>query len=77
MVVRVPLVVVDRNARMVLVLELDLVFGRGMVVRRILAQAVGVMVMMMVLAVVDLVVMVYRRNRLTHRHSPQAVNLRA
>ena len=74
MVVMARLVVVDRNVRMVPVL--DLVVGHG-TVAHIPAQAVDVLVMLMVLAVVDLVGVVYRRSRPSPHRSPQAVNLQA
>jgi len=77
MVARLRLVVVDRNGRMGLVLELGLVVGHGMVDPRIQRQAADVMVMWKVLEEADLVGVVYRLNRLSPRHSPQAVDLRA
>jgi hypothetical protein len=77
MVVRVRLVVVDRNGRMVLVPEPDLVVEHGTVGHRTLAQAVGVMVMKLVLEVADLVGVVYHPNRPTQHHYPQAADLQA
>jgi hypothetical protein len=78
MVVKVvQLVVVDRNVRMVLVLELDLGVGRERVALRILDQAVGVMVMWKALEEADLVGVEYRRNRPSPHRSPQAVDQRA
>jgi hypothetical protein len=77
MVARLRLVVVDRNAQMGLVPELDLVVGRGKVVLRILAQAVDVMVTLMVLEVVDLVEVEYHRNRPSPHRFLRGVDLRA
>ena len=76
MAVKLWLVVVDSNGRMVLVPEPDLVVGHG-TVAHIPAQAVDVMVILMVLAVVDLEGVVYRRNRPSPHRSPQEVDLRA
>ena len=78
MVVKVvQLVVVDRNAQMVLVPELDLVVGHGTVDPHTQDLVVDVMVMLMVLAVADLVGVVCRRNRPNPHRSPQAVDQRA
>jgi hypothetical protein len=78
MVVKVvQLVMVGRNVQMGLGLGLDLVVWHGTVVLRTLGQAVGVLVMLMVLEEGDLVGVVYRRNRPSPHRSPQAVDLRA
>jgi len=79
MVVKFRLVVVGRNVQMVLALELDLdlVVWHGKVGLRILTQEVDILVILMVLEVADLVGVVYRRNRPSPHHSPQAVDLRA
>ena len=79
MVVKLRLVVVDRNVQMALapVQVLDLVVWPGKVDLRILVQEVDMSVILMVLEVADLVGVVYRRNRPSPHHSPQAVDLRA
>jgi hypothetical protein len=78
MVVKVvQLVVVDRNVRMVLVPEPELVVGHGKVDPRILGRAVDVLVMWKALEEADLVGVVYRRNRPNPHRSPQAVDQRA
>ena len=79
MVVKLRLVVVGRNAQMVLVPVpvLDLVVWPGRFGLRILAPAVDMLVFPMGLEVADLVGVVYRRNRPSPHHSPQEVALRA
>jgi hypothetical protein len=77
MVVRVQLVVVDRNVRMRLVPEPEPVVGHGKVDHRTLGQAVDVMVALMVSEVADLVEAVYRRNRPTPHHFLLEVDLQA
>jgi len=79
MVVKLRLVVVDRNVQMALapVQVLDLVVWPGKVDLRILVQEVDMSVILMVLEVADLVEVVYRRNRPSLHHSPQAVDLPA
>jgi len=73
----VQLVAVDRNVQMVLVSGPDLVGGHGKVDHRTLAQAVDVLATLMVLGVVDLVEVVYRRNRPSLHRFLLAVDLRA
>jgi len=77
MVVKLRLVVVGRNGRMVPVRVLDLVVWHGKVDLRSLSQAVDMLVILMVLGEADLVGVVYRRNRPSPHHSPQEVALRA
>lgn len=77
MVVKLWLVVVDRNGRMGLVPELDLVVGHGMVDPHTQDPAVDVTVMLMGLEEADLVGVVYRLNRPSPHRSPREVDLRA